>query len=1232
MFKEIFIFELKQWFKRPAIYIYWFIFFSITLLIGAAIGGLFSGTVNDTNTFMNSTSMIAGVFTSFNSDFLLGFITIIIMVAVISTAVYKDFQHNTHALFFTKPISKFGYLMGRFLANYFIAIIIMSGAVFGYLTASALIPKDNPSIGPIHLINYFEPFFLFTVPNTLLIGSIFFSLVTFTRNITAGYVSSLVLIVLLGVARSITSDIDNKTLAAMLEPFGGKALDVLTEYWTPEDQNTKLIPISGVILWNRLLWLGISILITALTFINFKFSQFTSPVALFKRKKNEISGLASKPLMSIADIPYAEQSFTTKFQLFQLRFLAKFELMKMVKSVFFPIILALAILFTVISSQVSGLIYGTETYPVTYQMLQFGGANFQLFMMILLVFYSGMVVWREKDSRVDEFVGTTPIKSWVLFSSKYLALMGLMLIMLFATMLTCICIQAYFGYTKFEVDLYLKDLFGFKLISMAIICAMAVSVQVFVNNKFVGFFVVVLIMLGLPLLYNSLEWQNPLIKFNSSGSILQYSDMNGYGHTVGQFFIYKAYWIGFILMTASIAIAMWQRGKEKNYKARLQGARSNFTKTHKAVFSLGMILFIGFGSFIYYNIKILNKYTTRKEEEVKTAEFEKKYKKYEKELQPRVVESSLKVDIFPHDLRFTVKGYYYLKNKHKQTINNIFLNLYTVVDIKQMEFSVPTTKFIDDKENSFYGYKLTRPLQPGDSIKLDFELSAYEKGFSTSQNTAVVYNGSFFNSGALPYIGYNSNGELDDNATRKKYSLAPKPRMASINDSAARMNTYISKDADWIRFEVIVSTEEGQTAIAPGYLLKDWKENGRHVFHYKMKAPILNFYSFLSAKYQLKSNKWRDTKNNQDINIEIFYHKGHEYNVDKMISAIQKSLNYFTKNFSPYQHKQVRILEFPRYGTFAQSFPNTIPFSEGIGFIAKVNEKDPLSIDYPFYVTAHEVAHQWWAHQVIGGEVQGCTVMSETMAQYSALMVMEKEYGPKAMKKFLKYEMDKYLQGRSGEAKKEVPLYLCENQQYIHYNKGSVVMYALKDYIGEDSLNHALSRYIKKVAFQEPPYTTSIEFLNEIKKSTPDSLQQVVIDLFEKITLFENNLKTLSSAKQANGKYKVDLLVQAKKFQSDSVGRQKEIAINDWIDIGVFKTVEKDGKKEEKVLWMKKVKITKTEQKIEIFVDEEPESAGIDPYNKLIDRNPDDNTRKFKGGNIPENATSGGGVTVKVGG
>src|SRR5690606_24651208 len=149
---------------------------------------------------------------------------------------------------------------------------------------------------------------------------------------------------------------------------------------------------------------------------------------------------------------------------------------------------------------------------------------------------------------------------------------------------------------------------------------------------------------------------------------------------------------------------------------------------------------------------------------------------------------------------------------------------------------------------------------------------------------------------------------------------------------------------------------------------------GRRYFHYQMDAPILNYYSFLSARYEVRRDRWND------VAIEIFYHPGHEYNLDRMIESVKASLDYFTANFGPYQHSQVRILEFPRYQSYAQSFPNTIPYSEAIGFIARVEDED--DIDYPFYVTAHEVAHQWWAHQVIGGNVQGSTVMSETLSQY----------------------------------------------------------------------------------------------------------------------------------------------------------------------------------------------------------------------------------------------------------
>ena len=162
---------------------------------------------------------------------------------------------------------------------------------------------------------------------------------------------------------------------------------------------------------------------------------------------------------------------------------------------------------------------------------------------------------------------------------------------------------------------------------------------------------------------------------------------------------------------------------------------------------------------------------------------------------------------------------------------------------------------------------------------LNFDMTYQPLSYFRSVFSPVIGNGTFISNSIFPTIGYKASSELEMNEARKEYGLPPKPSMASVNDSAALMNTYISKDADWIRFEATVSTEEGQVAIAPGYLQRDWEKDGRHYFSYKMDSPILNFYSFLSADYQVRRDQWNN------VNIEIYYQKGHEFNLDRMIRS-----------------------------------------------------------------------------------------------------------------------------------------------------------------------------------------------------------------------------------------------------------------------------------------------------------------------------------------------------------
>ena len=1227
MFKEIFNYELRLWLKRPGIYIYFGIFFLLAFLLGAALSGMFGGVSTDTNSHINSSVMIADILTSFSSDYLFGLITLLICVALMAGCVQRDFQYNTFSFYFTKPVSKFNYLIGRFSASFLLTVFVLLGIMLGLWVSFAFAPNENGQLGPFLFLNFFEPFLFFLVLNTFFVGTLFFCLVTFSRNMTSGYVGSLVFIVVAGIARSSISNIDNKAIASLLDPFGSEALDAVTEYWTPAEKNIRLIPFSGYIAYNRLLWLGISIALLVFTYYKFSFSQFLNPVSLFKRKSKESSSQPSSLIRSIGHLPKATQHFGFQFSMQQLIFLTRFEFLKITRSVFFLVVLGLSVLLIVVSAQFSGLMYGTEIYPVTYRQIELAGGTFSFFQLILLVFYSGIVIWRERDSKVDELVGSTPVKNSVLFISKFLSLLFLCLAVNVVGIFTSVCIQAYSGYTHFELGLYFTDLFLLKIAGISLFAALGMSIQVFFKNRYFAFFAVVFVILGVPLILKVLKYNNNLFDFNSSGDLMRYSDMNGHGHTLPNYFVYKGYWIGLMIMVSTLAVALFQRGKESSFRLRYKMAKKSFSRPYRTALALGLIIFLCCGFIAYYNRSILNTYRSPAQEEKESAEFERTYKKYEAQIQPRIVASDVNVDLFPDELGCKLKGSYYLKNKHDRPLSNIFINLPREAKIKDMGFDVPSVKFLNDSVNGFFGYTLNKPLQPHDSIRLLFDLSYFPKNFILRQKqTQIVQNGSFFNNmELLPSIGYNPGAELSDNSARKKYTLPHKPRMAPVTDSLARQNTYISDDADWIRFECTVSTKEGQTALAPGYLVDEWKKPGRHYFHYKMDAPILNFYAFLSAEYLVKKDIWINPLNKKNVvNIEIYYHQGHEYNLARMIKGIKKSLDYFTKNFSPYQHRQVRILEFPRYAMFAQSFPNTIPFSEGIGFIAKVNDANPDEVDYPFYITSHEVAHQWWAHQVIGANTQGSTLMSETMAQYSALMVMEKEYGQAAMSKFLRYEMNKYLQARSSEGKKEVPLILCENQQYIHYNKGSMVMYALKDYLGEDTLNAALARYIRKTAFQDPPYTIAPEFYDFIKQATPDSLKKTVEDLFEHIVVYDNGIKSWSYKKTAGGKYQITALIHSDKTDSDSLG--KEVKPNDWMDLGVFMKNGKNQKSLGPVIYLKKIKVTAKDQPVTLLVDKEPFALGIDPYNKLIDKNTGDNLKDVQG----KDMGAGGGVVSGV--
>jgi len=1122
--------------------------------------------------------------------------SVLLATIFVAGIAIRDFEQRTAELFFATPMKKRDYLLGRFGGGLFATFAIMLAMAVGLYVGSLMPWLDSSRLGPTPWLAYAWAFGILVLPNLLFVSSLMFLLATLTRSMLYTYLGVIVFFVLWSMSGSFTKDLDSRWIGALVDPSGGTAVAEHIRYWSSAQFNSQLPELTGLLLGNRALWLGIAIVMLLAAFRLFRADR----EGIVLRRRKAAAEAADDDAGKAIALPRVALRGDWRAHLRQYLHQSWFDLRATVRGAPFIVMVVLGLLLTFTVIKFSGLVYGTETLPVTAQMLDMISGGMSLFLIIIITFYAGEMVWRERSMRVAEATDAYAAPDWVPLAAKMTALAGVVAVVLVASALLTIGYQLFDGYTNIEPLLYAKGL-GLLLVSFVLTAALAVFFQVVTGNMFVGYVLMIAYLVGRAVM-GMYDFDHALYNYGRA-SPTPYSDMNGYGHFIGPWLWFRAYWGAFALFLLAVATALWPRGTSLAWKDRLKAARQRLRSTPlRATLAVALLAFVGTGGWIFYNTNVLNEYVPGDLAKQRQADYEKAYRKYIDLPQPRITDIRADVDIYPDRRTVEIKGHYRLENRTPKPIAELHVTLDPELEAK---FDFPAHEMVESDPVSGYAiYRLEEPLAPGAAMDFDFRYTNAPHGFPLGRgSTAVVYNGSFFdNFAALPHLGYDARRQLQDRNDRRKYDLPELPRMPPIDDPLERNNNYISGNADWVNFETTVSTSSGQIALAPGYLQREWSKDGRHYFHYKSEARLLPFFSWLSADWQVKRDHWND------VALEVYYDHKHPYNVDRMIASAKKSLDYYTREFSPYQFRQLRILEFPKYATFAQAFAGTVPYSESIGFVADLRDKE--KIDYVFYVTAHEVAHQWWAHQVVGANVQGATMLSESLAQYSALMVMEHEYGPRKMRKFLRHELDTYLMSRATERVQELPLALNENQQYIHYNKGSVVFYALKDAIGEETLNRILSRFLDKWAFKGPPYPTTRDFLDDLYAGTDEKFHPLIRDMFERIVFFDNRAVEATATKRPDGKYAVTLKVHSAKLVAAGKGKESEEPMDEIVDIGVFSRPANGKESDEKVLFLEKRHITGTDNTIELVVDEEPYEAGIDPYNKLVDRSSEDNRKR----------------------
>lgn len=1203
------LFELKIRYRSLSSYVYYGMFFVLSLLMTLAAGGAFNGVVisfgTSSRVFVNAPLTITMYMA------LLSAFQLFIIAPVFGQAICKDFINNIDQIVFSSPLKVRNFLVGRYLGALIFMMILATSVPLGIFVAAQL-PFVLPSmIGANSLAAYLAPLFTVALPNILMFGAIFFLIGARSKKMAPIYIGATLLFLMWSVSGQVLKDLDNRMLGSLIDPLGLRALSQTIRYWSVDQQNFQIPSLESYYLWNRLLWLGVGAVAFALSVLTF--TRKGRKAKKVRARKLTVPEVIKPVAVPAAKITLFKVGAIPWWPLFtrQLRF----EFQQTVKSIYFLVILLAGTGYMFITGSQVGKMFGTKMYPVTYNVLEFIGGTFSLFMLVIIILYVGEAVWRDRDLRIDQVIDALPVSNAILFAAKYVNLIVITSLMLAMVMVSGMIVQIAHGYTHFEIGQYLTHLYAIELPSYLNLISLAFFFQIVFRNKYLAHGLVIAYYLAYTFAAG-MGFEHYLYNFNASPTP-RYSDMNAYGSLMGIYHLYNSYWLLLSMVMVIASYVYWHRGTGiASFKQATQTALSRWTPSLKAATAVALVGFVALGSYLFYQSNVVNEYITSKEKERRAYDYEKKYKVFEKMPQPEFTSVVANVDIFPEDLKFNAKLKIKLQNKTTSPIEKMFINLGD--DNWTFAFSRPTVMEQDDDLDVVI-YTFATPLLPGEEFEADFTVKVDKTSIVNGSNVHNVReNGTFFNNFEFfPIVGYSSGFEIADAKSREKYGLAAKNRRAKIDDAHEYQFNYLGRGASWMEFEATVSTTPDQIAIAPGYLQKEWIQDGRRYFHYKMDQKILNFYAFLSGRYEVK----RDQHNG--VNIEIYYHKGHEYDLDRMINATKKGLDYFTKNYGPYQHKQYRIIEFPRFSTFAQAFPNTIPFSEGIGFIARVDDKNEDDIDFPFYITAHELAHQWWAHQLIGANVQGSEMMSESFSQYSALMIMEHEFGREKMKKFLKYELDRYLFGRGQEKEYENPIALTENQNYIHYNKGSVVFYALKEYLGEDVVNGAIRETLNKYGTRQSPYPTTREFVKVLKAKAKSAQIPLIEDMLEKIVLFENH-PTKAVAKKVNeGTYEVEVDVSSKKVYSDKDGKEEVKDFAQEMEIGVLD-------RDQKYIYLEKHMIKSGDTKVVVQVKGEPYKAGVDPRNVLIDRNSNDNltTVSFASSNAAATAEAPSGTSA----
>jgi hypothetical protein len=751
-------------------------------------------------------------------------------------------------------------------------------------------------------------------------------------------------------------------------------------------------------------------------------------------------------------------------------------------------------------------------------------------------------------------------------------------------------VQLRVGAADIEVGRYLQILFGFQLTEYLLFAVLAFVVHVLANQKYLGHLVAV-VLYGLIALSPLLGLEHRLLVYGASPP-WSYTQMRGFGPSVGPWVWFKLYWAAWALLLAVGGLLLWARGREGGLRARLRIARARLTSRMTALAAATAALVLGVGGYVFYNTNVLHRYVTQGEDNRIRAQYERRYARYQRVPQPRVAATSVHVELQPERRVAEVRGTYVMVNRDTVPIDTVYLAPSPAVRTTGVTFDRPARLAVADSAHFTQAYALARPLRPGDTLRLDFALRHAPRGFTNAGvSTAVLHNGTQIKlADWLPGVGYQASRELLKPRDRADHGLPARPVFPVVEDEAARY--HIGQRAT---FEAVVGTSAGQTAVAPGALQRSWTEGARRYFHYRTDAPIGGEMPILSAVYALHREIFRPAAGGRPVEIRVHYDPRHRDIVDNVVRGARATLEYGAKHFGPYPYGHVTISERSAGGMGLNAESGNVDYSEQFAMLAP--ERSPNAFDFAVAVLGHEMGHNFGPPIAA---VEGAPVVSESFAWYVAMGVMGHAYGREHLARLVGWMHQPYPHR---PIRQGAPL-IRGLDPWTGYRRGPFALFALREFVGEDRVNAAIRRWRERHFAAGAPPATTLTLLRELRAVTPDSLQYLLRDLFEQNTFWE--LGVAGTAKPARGgSWDVTLHVQARKVVVDSAGRETEVPMDDLVDLGVY--ASPNLRMPTDPLYLRRQRIRSGRHTITLSVPRRPARVGLDPHLLLLDLDANDN-------------------------